>query len=142
MIQAKIAKLCFDCRWSCIATICCCCADGPNALAQKIGHWDCCLGWVKVTFFWISNLHIGQMMYFGVKLRTFQDFFHFGTVMGWTSPKNWIVLSFKNIEAPCGWKCNVHSFLASLVILVPRGIQISVLFWVFIWNVLKRMHFQ
>ena len=82
------------------------------------------------------------MMYFGVKAWGFQDFFHFGTVKGWTSPKNWNVLFFKNIEAPCGWKCNVHSFLASLVILVPRGIQISVLFWVFIWNVLKKMHFQ
>ena len=33
------------------------------------------VGWVIKTFFGISNLHIGQMMYFGVKLRTFQGFF-------------------------------------------------------------------
>ena len=33
------------------------------------------VGWAIKTFFWISNLHIGQMMYFCVKLRTFQGFF-------------------------------------------------------------------
>ena len=41
----------------------------------NMGCFHCFIGWVKDTFFWISNLHIKQTMYFGVKLRTFQGFF-------------------------------------------------------------------
>ena len=44
----------------------------PQKFSDKLAS---AIGWVKETFFWISNLHIEQTMYFGVKLRTFQGFF-------------------------------------------------------------------
>ena len=46
-----------------------------RALLQHPIMFDSPVGWVKDAFFWISNLHIKQTMYFGVKLRTFQGFF-------------------------------------------------------------------
>ena len=56
-----------------------CCQLGPTGSRQISSacpsNSDSSVGGVKDTFFWISNLHIKQTMYFGVKLRTFQGFF-------------------------------------------------------------------
>ena len=65
---------------------------------------------------------------FWCKTKNISRIFHYGLVWGWTSPKNWTFLSFENIEAPCGWRCNVQTFLASLVMLVARQIQFLALF--------------
>ena len=56
-----------DSPWTCTGL-----SAGPGMLVLDTVSL---LGWVIKTFFGISNLHIGQMMYFGVKLRTFQGFF-------------------------------------------------------------------
>ncbi len=79
----------------------------------------------KSDLFWISNLHIGQGMYFGVKLRTFQGVF----ISVWFGvgqvQKTELSSYLKTLRLSVGGGA---MFNASLVILVPRGIQFSVLF--------------
>ena len=77
------------------------------------------------------------MMYFGVKAWGFQGFLG----LGLGKSKNLNFLSFENIEAFCGLRRNVNSLLASLVMLVPSLIQFSVLFWVLMGDISKRMIF-
>jgi len=56
--------------------------------------------------------------------------------------KNLNFLSLENIEALSGQRCNVQSFLASLVMLVPRQNQFSVLCLVLMGDISKRMLFK
>ena len=69
-------------------------------------------------------------MYFGVKAWGFQGFFILVLLRVGQVQKTELSSHLKTLMLPVGG--NVHSFLASLVILVPRGTQILVLFWVFI----------
>ena len=90
--------------------------------------WLSWLGWAMIIrvskrdLFWILTFADWIDNVFWCKTKNISRIFHSVLVWG-----NWTFLSFENIEAPCWWS-NVQTFLASLVMLVPRQIQFLVLF--------------